>query len=165
MSKFTEFNPTIVPLDVQDPSFPSVCEENFSALQKTITLLGQEITRFTDTKMIFVAGETLAAGDLVVLFTDGLLWKADSTTETYAKSLVGIAAVDIAVGKSGTVLLEGLWTTTGLTTGVPYYISETGGEWTTASPYTSGSISRVIGYSLSPTQMYFSPDRTWLEIA
>ena len=163
--KFAEFTPSVVPISVEDPVFPSVLEENFGALRQALSYIGQDLKSVKDVFMTLTAGEDLAAGDLVVLFTDGLLWKADATNETYSKGLLGIATQTILTGKTGSVLLEGSWNTTGLTVGSPYFVSTTGGEWTANTPFLTGEISRVIGYGLSATTLYFSPDRTWMEIA
>lgn len=78
------------------------------------------------------------------------------------------ATVDtmIAIRISATeVLTHGPYTTTGLTAGSIYYISETGGDITTTAPTTAGTIVRIIGYALSTTELFVDPDKTYIENA
>ena len=63
------------------------------------------------------------------------------------------------------VLTLGVYTTTGLTAGSIYYVSETTGAITITKPTTSTSIVRVIAYALSTTELFVNPDVTWIENA
>ena len=110
------------------------------------------------------AGENVVDGDLCYLKTDGKLWKADADAATTANTLLGIATETILADATGTFHLRGKYTTSGLTTGNTYYVSTTAGEWTNSPATDSGDIIRIVGYALSTTVLYFSPDATYLEI-
>lgn len=162
--KFTEFTPTIVPLKVDEDVFASILEQNFSALRKSINYIGQDLNSFNNQSLVLTAGELLAAGDLCVLNSSGVMVKADASTEATAKSLLGIATTAIVSGSTGKVLIKGIYSTTGLTTGDLLFVDTIAGDWTNSSPGSTGEIVRIIGYALSTTQLFFEPDRTWTEI-
>ena len=163
--KFTRFLPSITPIDVQDPQFPSAVDANFGALEAIINYIGQDLEGFTDRKMTMTAGTTAAKGQLIILNSSGEMVLADASTADTANRLVGIALEAIASGKEGKVLLSGIYETTGLTAGDILYMDTTAGSWSASKPGASGQIVRVLGYALSTTQFYFEPDRTWSEIA
>ena len=110
------------------------------------------------------AGETLAAGDLCYLDSSGEMTKADADAESSAKSLLGISVASLTSGKVGEFLIKGFYTTSGLTSGEVLYLSPTAGAWAGSHPTDSGQISRVIGYAVTATQLFFDPDKTWLTI-
>ena len=167
--KFTRFYPSPTPVPAEPQGWinqaSGVIEDNFLSIARSIESIGQDLTAPKDEYLVLTAGEALVAGDLVCLYTDGAMWKADASDSTYSTSLVAIATQTIASGSTGKFLIRGSHTTTGLTLGVPYFISTTGGTWQNISPYLSGEISRVIGYALTTTTMFFDPDNTWLEVA
>ena len=43
MSKFTEFTPSVTPVSIDDPLFPSVVDENFALLQQIVNYIGQDL--------------------------------------------------------------------------------------------------------------------------
>ena len=118
---------------------------------------------FMNEVLSFTAGEDLTDGDLCYLKSDGNMWKADASAESTSSGLLGIALENISANNSGTFLIKGRYTTTGLTTGDILYISETAGEWTNTAPTTSTSIVRIIVYALSSTILFFAPDGTYIE--
>lgn len=109
------------------------------------------------------AGELLAAGDLVYLKDDGKMWKADASADSTADTLLAVSLDTPAADATGTFLLHGKYTTTGLTAGSPYYVSETGGAFTATAPTTTASVVRIVGYALSTTVLYVKPDGTYVE--
>jgi hypothetical protein len=106
-------------------------------------------------------GQTVAGsnGNAVYLSGSTTWTAADATAEATASDLIGIRV------SATIVLTHGVYTTTGLTAGSIYYLSETTGLITTTKPTTSTSIVRVIGYALSTTELFVNPDQTWVENA
>lgn len=106
-----------------------------------------------------IAGETIASSDLVYLKeSDGRWWKVDADTEATVYGVkLGIAQ---GAGTAGNAITNGIVTRgrctnfTGLTANTRYYASNTLGGISTSA----GTISRVIGYSLSTTVLEFDPD-------
>ena len=98
-------------------------------------------------------------GNAVYLSGSTTWSQADASAESTAKGMIGIR-----ISATG-VVTHGIYTTTGLTAGATYYISETTGAITTTAPTTSGSIVRIVGYALSTTQLFVDPDKTYLENA
>ena len=108
------------------------------------------------------AGEALSAGDLCYLSTDGMMWKADASAESTSITLLAIATETISANATGTFLLFGSYTTSGLTAGDIMYVSETAGAMTNTAPSTSGSVVRIVGYALSTTVLFFNPDNSYI---
>ena len=91
-------------------------------------------------------------------YWNGTNWvDTDASVDTTSKGMLGIYL------GSSEVLIEGMWTTSGLTAGSVYFISETAEAITATAPTTSASIVRVIGYALSTTSLYFKPSGVWVE--
>jgi hypothetical protein len=128
-------------------------ETGATADQTTIT---QELT----------AAVTLTAGDLCFLNGSGQMDKANSSTASSAESK-GLLAISIdspSASATGTFLMYGEYTTSGLTAGSIYYVGGTDGTITTTQPSTSGHTVRLAGYALSTTKLWFAPDQTYIEL-
>lgn len=163
--KFTRFAPTPVPVDINDPLYTGVLEQNFSDIERSLGYIGQDLTSFTSQYLTLTAATALTAGQLCYLDTSGTMSLADASAESTSKSLLGIATTAISSGATGKFLIKGIYDTTGLTTGSLLYVSTTAGEMVGSPPGSSGEIIRILGYALSTTQLFFEPDRTWTEIA
>ena len=114
--------------------------------------------------IIETAGENLSAGDLCYLKSDGKYWKADASTDTTSSSELLLCNATITADASGEFIEFGEYTTTGLTTGSKYFVSETTGEFTSTAPATSNAVVRIIGYALSTTVLKFRPDTTYIKL-
>ena len=110
------------------------------------------------------AAVTLAAGDLCYLNSNGKMAKADATTEATSKTLIAICTEALAADAVGTFLLKGYYVTSGLTAGDILYIDTTAGGWTNTAPTSLANVVRILGYALSTTQIFFDPDKTWIEV-
>lgn len=164
--KFSEFYPSPVPVHEKWSNFiAATLEQNFNALQKSITYIGQDLQTLLPKYLSLPAGEALTAGDVCYLNTSGSMSKADASSPTTSKTLVAIAKTNIANGASGLFLIQGIYQTTDLTPGDILYVHTVAGQWTNSSPGSSGEVVRILGYALSATQFFFDPDRTWTEIA
>ena len=108
-----------------------------------------------------IVGQTVGGSDgNIVYCSSANTWsQADASAESTCSKQLGIRI------SSTTVLTMGLYTTSGLTAGSVYYVSETGGAKTTTAPTTSGSIVRIIGYALSTTEFFLCPSGTFVENA
>lgn len=101
---------------------------------------------------------TVSTGNIAMF--DGTSWiQADASVTSTCDSLLGISL------GSSTIHLYGPYTTSGLTSGAIQYVSETAGATTETAPSTSTSIVRIIGYALSTTELFFDPDKTYIEVA
>jgi microcystin-dependent protein len=104
------------------------------------------------------AGETFSTGALVYLkVSDGRWWKTSaSTASTLDNVQLGIAqsAGSAGVAITAGVLTFGLYVTSGLTTNSLYYAADTAG----AIAATTGTNTKVIGQSISTTQLMFNPE-------
>lgn len=128
------------------------------------TLTNKEISDGTLTSE-FTAGENLVAGNLAYLKSDGKIWKVDADAESTSKGLLVLVLDTINTDATGTCLLKGKYTTTGLTAGDELFVSTTAGTWQNTAPSGSGDVVRVIGYALSTTVLYFDPDKSYYEVA
>lgn len=99
------------------------------------------------------AGETIAAGDWVFFDTSDQEWyKVDADTASEVNgSYIGVALGAGTDGASitGGIQISGVYTTTGLTAGDIYYLSNTAGEITNSA----GTTERAIGVALSTTKL------------
>ena len=111
----------------------------------------------------FVAGENLSDGDICNLSNLGQMLKADADTEGQSKSMLAIATRDMSIGDTGKFLIKGNYAVTGFGAGDTLFLSTNAGQAVAIQPSGSGKIVRVIGYALSTSQIFFDPDKTWLE--
>lgn len=110
------------------------------------------------------AGESLTAGDVCYLKSDGKYWHVDASAEATCSTQLLMANATISADATGEFILIGDLTTTGLTAGDIYYASETAGEYTNTAPSTSGAIVRIVGTAQSTTVLTFNPDITYIEL-
>lgn len=137
----------------------NLIEDTTPQLGGNLDMNNKSITR------IETAGESLIAGDLCYLNTDGKYWKCDCTTDTTCNSKLLLANATIGADAIGEFIEFGQYVTTGLTVGAIYYGSETAGQYTLTAPTTSTSIVRIIGVAKSTTILEFNPDVTYIEVA
>lgn len=112
----------------------------------------------------YTAGENISAGDLVYVSASGVVMKADANTP--AKAAVGFAPSAITSAASGTIIFhDGKITTTGLTLGEWYYLSNTAtGAFALHSSLTfaTGDIQQKVGIAESTTVLRFFAGETIL---
>jgi len=113
----------------------------------------------------FTAAENLVSGDLCYIDGSGEMAKADAGAEATADTLIAMCTETITAAASGTFILFGKFTTTGLTAGANYYVSTTAGAITATAPSSTTEIVRIIGTALSTTVLFVNPDKTYIEIA
>ena len=132
---------------------------------KIINSFDQVLSNYLTKTRTFTAGESLTAGQICYLKSDGKMWKAKADSDTTSSFLLGLATANISAGASGSFLIEGDYTDSSLTTGAIYYISvSTAGAKTTTKPSTATNIVRIIGYATSTTNFFFKPDNTYVKI-
>lgn len=112
------------------------------------------------------ASENLSAGDFVNFHnSSGLkMRKADADAGREAHAFV-LAAV--TSGQSGTAYPEENVVTglSGMTPGLPQYLSNTAGGRTETAPTGAGVLSQRVGFALSATEMLFRPERPIVQVA
>ena len=100
-----------------------------------------------------IAGEAVAAGDWVFFDTSDQEWyliDADTAAEVDAAYIgVALGTGSDGVAITGGVQTAGVYTTTGLTAGAVYYLSNTAGEISSSA----GTTERAIGVALSTTKL------------
>lgn len=105
----------------------------------------------------YTAGEAISAGDLIYVSASGTVMKADANA--VAKRAVGFAPSAISNGASGVITFhDGKITTTGLTAGSLYFLSNTTtGAFATYGTLTYGSadIQQCVGIAESTTVLRF----------
>jgi hypothetical protein len=106
-------------------------------------------------------GQTVGGSNGNAVYLSGSnTWSAtDASAEATSKSAIGIRI------SSTEVLTHGVYTTSGLTAGATYFLSETTGAITATAPTTSASIVRVIGYALTTTELFVNTDQSYFENA
>lgn len=113
-----------------------------------------------DTKSI-VASEALTAGNVVNVWDNSgtvNVRKADASSASVGKRAVGYVLANVSNSASATVYFDGTITgLSGLTIGVPYYLSGTAGAITPTAPTTSGYTVQEVGWAISATELSFEP--------
>lgn len=140
------------------PGLDSILKDTTPQLGGNLDLNSKGITEE------LTAAESLVNGDLCYMNGDGKMAKADASAEATSDTLIAMCLDTISMDNTGSFLLFGRWTTSGLTTGVNYYISLVTGGITLTPPSSAGEIVRIIGTAISTTIMFFNPDRTYIEI-
>jgi len=159
LSNLAGGNPFNQSLDTTDtPSFTGL------GLTDDLDLNDNNITKIKSLTRIETAGESLVAGNVCYLKSDGKYWKADSSVDTTCNTDILLCNATISADATGEFIELGEYTTTSLTAGSIYYISETAGAYTSTAPTTSTSIVRIVGYARSTTVLVFKPDITFVEV-
>ena len=103
-------------------------------------------------KLTLTSGEAIAAGEWVYLKSDGKFWLADASAEATSFGWVGVSLTTTSgADEAMTAQKRGLWTTSGLTVGEEYFLSETAGAMTTTAPTADASVQRKVGEAISTT--------------
>lgn len=110
------------------------------------------------------AGETLSAGNLCCFKnSDGEMYLADADAVSTSGNMLALCLESLTDGNTGTFLIKGVYTTSGLTNGIQY-VSTTAGEITGTAPSGTGDIVRIVGYNISATKFFFDPDQTYITL-
>ena len=116
------------------------------------------------------AGAILAFGDSGYFAVADSKWEltdADASATAFGK--VGICVAAASEDAATTILLYGKVRADAafptLTIGAPVHIGVTAGDIQVAAPSGSGDIVRIIGYGNTANELFFCPDKTYLEIA
>ena len=143
-----------------------------NALNTAVTNLNANTTRWDNAMMIRVGvvGEAIAYSNLCYYkSSDSRWWKANATTNTTAQGLLGLAlGTAISAGDpipSAGLLINGYCTNAwGFAAGSVIYMDTNNGALTTNIPTGTNNIVRIVGYAINTTNIYFNPDRTFIEI-
>ncbi len=111
------------------------------------------------------AGASLVPGDLVILNSSSQWVGTDANASATYAGLVAIAletksssqAIDVAL--PGSIIRNDAWT---WTIGGTIYMSETAKTMTQTAPATTDSATRIMGYAISATVMYFFPSNDYI---
>ena len=102
--------------------------------------------------VVAVAGEALAAGDMVYFNGSGEVMKADA--DSIAKAAQGYVLTSVSAAANATVYFDDSNSAvSGLTPGAKYYLSATAGTVTTTAPTTTGHIVQEVGFATSATNL------------
>lgn len=113
----------------------------------------------------FTAGVDISAGAVCRVNSSGQMVLADATSESTCSTLIALSISTLLSGESGKFLLRGFYNAGTFGTGDVIYVDTTAGQITDYKPSSTGNIVRVLGYAISPTQIFFDPDKTWIELA
>ena len=108
--------------------------------------------------------DTTTAGTLYTVKTNGLWTPVDADNEATS---IGMLAIALGSNATDGMLLQGFFykASHGFTIGLPLYISNTAGAFTTTRPTGTNDYVRIIGYATSTNYIYFDPDKTWVQVA
>lgn len=140
-----------------DTKLTNVSDDTDPSLGGNLDLAGQGFI------ITATAGASISAGDVIQLQSDGKWDQADASVEATAKGFLGISLSTGVDTDPISVLLKGSFTTSGLTAGTEYYLSETAGGYTATKPTATSSIVRFIGYAISIEEFFVDIDKTYLE--
>ena len=97
-------------------------------------------------------------------FVNGVWSNANANTNTAAKGLLGLALGSGSIASDG-LLLNGMFSNHwGFADGSVIYMDTNSYQITTNVPSGTNNVVRILGYTLSPTNIYFNPDRTYIEV-
>jgi len=157
-----EVTATATELNLLDGVNASTAEINY--LVGVTSLVQTQLDSKQDETETLTAGESLVAGDICYLKSDGKYWKTDADAEATSKGQIRMSLATISADATGLFSREGYtWTTSGLTAGSTYYLSTTAGSKTVTAPSATGDIIRPIGYARSTTVFVFEPSQTYIE--
>jgi hypothetical protein len=131
------------------------------ATDLTIEALGGVASAITET---ITVGENVVAGDLVYLNTDTKYWKVSNATEATSSTELRLVNATILADASGGAIVQGRFTTTGLSSGSTYWVGASG-NYTATQPTGNGDIVRYIGTAINSTELEFNPDAVYIEIS
>jgi hypothetical protein len=117
-----------------------------------------------DGLQVITAGENVNAGDLLYLSGDSKYYKVNNLLESKSSTELRLAVSAITANNTGSGLIQGQYTTTGLTAGAKYWVGSAG-NYSTSQPTADNSIVRFVGTALSTTVLEFNPDQTWIEVS
>ena len=110
------------------------------------------------------AAESLSAGDICYINTSGKMALANAGAASTSSSMLAMSAGAVTTDDTGIFIIKGFYATSGLTAGNVLYVDTTSGQITSTAPSGSGNIVRIAGYAISATQLFFDPDKTWIEV-
>ena len=108
--------------------------------------------------------DATTAGTLYTVKTNGLWTPVDADNEATS---IGMLAIALGSNATAGMLLQGFFykASHGFTIGLPLYISNTAGAFSTTRPTGANDYVRIIGYATSANYIYFDPDKTWVQVA
>jgi hypothetical protein len=108
--------------------------------------------------------DATTAGTLYTVKTNGLWTPVDADNEATS---IGMLAIALSSNANLGMLLQGFFykASHGFTIGLPLYISNTAGAFSTTRPTGTNDYVRIIGYATSANYIYFDPDKTWVQVA
>jgi len=116
----------------------------------------------------FLAGATLAIGDVVYMHTDGEVAKADADAVT-SMPAIGICVGSGTDGNAVDVLVQGIMHDTSafdtFTVGADIFVSTTAGAVTATAPSGSGDTVQKVGVALHADMVYFNFNTTEVLLA
>jgi hypothetical protein len=128
---------------------------------------GSNLTNITatwDGREVITVGEDVNGGDLLYLGSGSTYLKVSNTSDTTSSTELRITISGITSGNSGAGIIQGKYTTTGLTAGDKYWVGASG-DYTNIQPTGDGDIVRYIGTALSSTELEFNPDELFIELS
>ena len=107
--------------------------------------------------------DATTAGTLYTVKTNGLWTPVDADNEATS---IGMLAIALGSNATAGMLLQGFFykASHGFTIGLPLYISNTAGAFSTTRPTGTNDYVRIIGYATSANYIYFDPDKTWVKL-
>lgn len=111
----------------------------------------------------YTANENITKGDVCQICSNNKVHISDNTDPTTSQGNLLLALENITTDNEGTFLIWGIYDTTELTPGSLEYLGESGAF--TETPPSGDCTIRIIGYNISATELFFNPNKTFVEMA
>ena len=111
-----------------------------------------------------IAGEDLAAGDLVYLSADGKYYKSSASLSSKSTTELRLTTSSAVLNATVTLLVYGYYDYGSpiLTTGEKYYVSTASGDVTDQLYIGTNNIIRYVGTAYDTQTILFNPDQTYI---
>lgn len=149
-------------LATSDTSFQAI----FDKLDAQEVFVPSEVVSSVDpvmqTNLTTEASTSFTIGQIGYVDSSGTVSAADASAEsTGGDVMLVMAQGTVGTAAAADFMIQGILTTSGLTAGALYYLSETAKGITTTAPSTTNAVIRVVGYAISSTKFYFNPSTEW----
>jgi hypothetical protein len=122
----------------------------------TMTVYNNTGSQIDAEKVCYISGDS-SGTPLITL--------ADADAASTASKMLVITNANIANAASGVATIYGWFGgLSSLTAGAIQYLSTSVGDMTETAPSGTGDIVRIVGYAMSATEMFFNPDKTYIEL-
>jgi len=134
-----------------------------NALNAAVGGLNANTTRWDNAVVMREGGGSISFSNLYYYASDKIWYIANATNSSTASGLLGLA-IGGSIANNG-LLLNGQCTNAwGFAAGSIIYMGTNNGALATSMPTGTNNIVRIVGYAINETNIYFNPDRTYIQV-